>query len=242
MIVAAAQVRSVPGNFTANTDTHLAAVGVAARNGADMVVFPELSLTGYEPSLAGELAFDLSDDGLQEFSKESEGLGITIGVGIPTRTNGKPRISQAFFMPGHKEILYSKQHLHDDELPFFTAGDSQASLEIDGETVIPAICYESLVPHHAENAAELGATAYVACVAKHERGVIKAHSYFPEAARGNQFTLIMCNAVGPSDNFVSAGNSAAWNRRGEGIARAGADEECLLLVDLASEQATIERL
>jgi predicted amidohydrolase len=242
MIIAAAQVRSAPGDVAANVSLHLAAIRQAANNGAGMVVFPELSLTGYEPSLADELAFEPLDERLQVFRDQSENLGITIGVGIPTKANGKPRISQAFFRPNSPDILYSKQRLHEDEMPFFQAGDEQACLMEDTETVVPAICYEALVPEHAAHAAELGATAYVACVAKPERGVTHAYTYFPESAKRNQFVVVMCNAIGRSDNFISVGRSAAWNRHGEILASAGSDAGCLMLVDLASERAKIEPL
>jgi len=242
MIVAAAQIRSTPGDIPENIDLHLAAIKLAARNDADMVVFPELSLTGYEPSLSGQLAFERLDDRLQIFRDLSVSFGIAIGIGIPTKTNGKPRISHAFFRPNSEDVLYSKQRLHDDELPFFEAGDEQACLQTDHDTVVPAICYEALVPEHAAHAAALGATVYIACVAKHERGTRQAHTYLPEAARRHQFNVVLCNAVGRSDNFVSAGSSAAWNRKGEKLACAGANEQCVLLVDLASDEAKIEPL
>lgn len=242
MIIAAAQVRSEPGDIAANIGLHLAAIRLAADNDAGMVVFPELSLTGYEPSLANELALKTLDERLQVFRDESEKLGITIGVGISTKANGKPKISHAFFKPDSHDVIYSKQRLHEDELPFFQAGDDQACLKEEEETVVPAICYEALFPEHAAHAAELGATAYVACVAKPERGVTHAHTYFPEAARRHKFVVVMCNAIGRSDDFISAGGSAAWNRKGDILASAGADEECLLLVDLASDRVKIEPL
>ena len=242
MIVAAAQIHSIPGDIRANIDLHLAAIRLAAQQGADMVVFPELSLTGYEPSLAQQLAFELPDDRLQIFRDVSERVGIAIGIGIPAKTAGKPRISQLFFRQNSPEVLYSKQHLHEDELPYFEAGDQQACLKTDTETLVPAICYEALVPAHAAHAAELGATAYIVCVAKSERSTALAHMRLSEAARRHGFAVVFSNAVGRSDNFISAGNSAAWNRKGEKLACAGANEQCLLLADLASGKATIELL
>ena len=242
MIVAAAQIRSTPGDIRANIDLHLAAIELSAHNGAGMVVFPELSLTGYEPSLAGELAFEHLDDCLQIFRDTSERVGVAVGIGIPTKTSGKPRISQMFFRPNLEDVLYSKQHLHEDELPFFAAGDEQACLETGNETVVPAICYEALVPEHAAYAAELGATAYLVCVAKSQRSTMLAHTRLSEAARRHGLSVLFCNAVGRSDNFVSAGSSAAWNRKGEKLACAGTDEQCVLLVDLDSDEATIEPL
>ena len=242
MIFAAAQIRSAPGDVPTNIDLHLAAIELAAHNGAGMIVFPELSLTGYEPTLADQLAFELVDDRLQIFRDLSESLLIAIGIGLPTKTDDKPRISHAFFRPNSEDVLYSKQHLHEDELPFFEAGDEQACLKTESDTVVPAICYEALVPQHAAYAAELGATAYIACVAKPGRGTAHAHGYLPGAARRHQFGVVLCNAVGRSDDFVSAGSSAAWNRKGQRLACAGPNEQCVLLVDLASDETTIEPL
>lgn len=242
MILAAAQIRSSPGDVTANIDSHRAAIRLACCNEAQIIIFPELSLTGYEPSLAEKLAFESGDERLESFSELSKEFGITIGVGVPTKTTSKPRISHAFFAPNLEDVFYSKQRLHEDELLFFGAGNQQACLRCAGETLVPAICYEALVPEHAEHAAELGATAYLACVAKAERGVTHAHAYFSELAERHQFSVVMCNAVGRSDNFISAGMSAAWNRKGERLACASASAQCLLLVNLATDEATIEPL
>src|SRR5262245_53260102 len=54
--IAAAQVPSVRGDIDANIAIHAAAMAAAARHGVTVLVFPELSLTGYEPDLAAELA------------------------------------------------------------------------------------------------------------------------------------------------------------------------------------------
>lgn len=242
LIIAAAQIQSASGDIAANIGMHLAAIRLAAKNNADMIVFPELSLTGYEPSLAEELALDPLDERLQVFRDESERLRITIGIGIPTKANAKPRISQAFFGPDSQDVLYSKQYLHEDELPFFDAGDRHACLKTDDEIIIPAICYEALAPTHAAYAGELGATIYLVCAAKSERSAELAHIRLSEAARRNEYTVVFCNAVGPSANFVSAGSSAAWNRKGRKLACADAHEQCVLLVDLDSDEASTEPL
>ncbi len=241
MLVAAAQIRSVPGDVPANTGKHLAAVRLAASKGADMIVFPELSLTGYEPSLAEALAFAPADSRLDRFRDEATKSAITIGVGVPTRAEGKPKISQVFFTADGQELVYSKRFLHEDEVPFFQEGDQQRFLEYNEELLVPAICYEARLPEHAAQAAELGATAYVACVAKPRDGVEKAYDYFRQAARHHAFTVILSNAVGRSDSFVSVGRSAAWNRDGDCLVAAG-DEECILLVDLDAGSAAIEAL
>jgi len=62
-IIVAAQSASVPSDVVANVSRHLSFLRVARARGADLVVFPELSLlTGYEPGLAKELAIRTDDD------------------------------------------------------------------------------------------------------------------------------------------------------------------------------------
>ncbi|MEM9333355.1 MAG: carbon-nitrogen hydrolase family protein [Pseudomonadota bacterium] len=240
MRVAAAQIRSAPGDVPANTEKHRTAVGQAAARGADMIVFPELSLTGYEPALAGELAFEADDSRLAIFQKDSAATGITIGIGVPTQSDDKPRISLVFFAPGTSPVTYAKRYLHDDEVPFFQAGEEQVVLPVEKELLVPAICYEARLPEHMAHACELGATVYLASVAKPADGTDRAHAYFPKAARQHSVAVVMANAVGPSDSFVSAGRSAAWSRNGECLVSANDTDECLLLVDTAAAEATIE--
>ena len=54
LIIAAAQSASVPGNVSRNVARHLQFAPWPAGNGAQLLVFPELSLTGYEPAIAIE--------------------------------------------------------------------------------------------------------------------------------------------------------------------------------------------
>ena len=59
MKIAVAQTKPVTGDIDSNIKNHITLATVAADNGADIIIFPELSLTGYEPSLAKQLATDL---------------------------------------------------------------------------------------------------------------------------------------------------------------------------------------
>jgi predicted amidohydrolase len=60
--IAAAQVASVRGDLAGNIQTHAAAVASAALRRISVLVFPELSLTGYEPDLAADLAITQEDE------------------------------------------------------------------------------------------------------------------------------------------------------------------------------------
>lgn len=242
MRLAIAQIQSSPGDIADNIGMHLRAVESAVLNGAKLIGFPELSLSGYEPTLAEKLAFDVSDEQLRVFEATSIGQGISIAVGLPTKAKPKPRISQLFFHPDGTRVLYSKQILHDDEKPFFTAGKELVSIAIGRHTVVPAICYESLIPEHLDRAAQQAATAYLACVAKPRQGVAFAQSYFPKAAKKYGMLIIMCNAVGPSDNFISFGHSAAWDEQGNLLAMLNDSEEALLVIDLDAPGAGCQKI
>jgi apolipoprotein N-acyltransferase len=81
----------------------------------------------------------------------------TIAVGAPTKGAKGTEISMITFQPGLERTSYSKQHLHFDEIPFFTPGTETLVLSQANFVLAPAICYESLQPSHAAQAAESGA-------------------------------------------------------------------------------------
>jgi predicted amidohydrolase len=238
MKVCAVQFKPVPGAFSANLKKHLALVRSAASHGADVVFFPELSLTGYEPRLAKELANQHLEAALQDFQRYSDEFEITIGVGLPLLASDGVQIAMIWHSPHENARKYAKQHLHSDELPFFTAAQGQLALDFDDEKLVPAICYESLLDEHASHAGDMGATAYLASVAKSPRGVQKAMSHYPAIARRFGMFVLMANSVGPSDNFLSHGHTAAWSRDGHLLAQLDAESEGLVILNMAESTAT----
>src|SRR5688572_10593190 len=91
-------------------------------------------------------------------------------------------ISMIIFQPNQKTEIYSKQNLHEDELPFFVPGKNDLMLNIRDKKIAPAICYESLLPEHAATAAKNGANVYLASVAKSANGITKAYNHYPQVA------------------------------------------------------------
>src|SRR4051794_39123616 len=118
MRIAVAQIRPVKGDIQSNIANHKELIDVAAANEADIIIFPELSLTGYEPELSKELATSASDVRFDDFGKMSEENQITIGVGAPLKSNTGVCISTILFQPGKTRSIYSKKYLHADEEPF----------------------------------------------------------------------------------------------------------------------------
>lgn len=198
--------------------------------------FPELSLTGYEPELALELATNQYDTRLDIFQETSDKNNIIIGLGLPTSTESQIRISMVIFEANKPRQTYSKQQLHSDEFPYFENGVGQVIIETNDKNIAPAICYESLQPTHSENAFNLGADVYLASVAKPANGVEKAYNYYPKLAKQYRMPVLMTNCVGFCDNFLSAGKSAVWTKDGELVGQIDDKMEGILLFDTESEE------
>jgi len=237
MRICAAQLAAVRGDIAANVGRHVAFAGFAASRGADLVLFPELSLTGYEPRLAGGLSTDADDPRLDVLQALADARRIIIGVGLPTRSKTGPQVSLIVLRPLEGRLTYSKQRLHADELSWFSSGDEQLVIDAGGHRLAPAICFESLQPEHAAAVADLGADTYLASVAKPHRSVVVAHQHYPAIARRHSMIVLMANCVGPCDDFVAAGRSAAWTERGRLAAELSEQDEGIVLIDTTSGEA-----
>jgi len=178
MIIALAQLKSICGDIDANIGKHLSFIEKAAEFKSNLIVFPELSLTGYEPTLAKELALNYKTEKLLSLQEAADNYQIVIGAGMPTMSSTGLFISIIIFLPNENRKVHSKSVLHEDEMPCFDAGTQNPMLELYEEKVAFGICYESMQPYHLEEAKSLGATIYIASVAKHEKGIAAARRYF----------------------------------------------------------------
>ena len=236
MKIAMAQTRPVKGDIGVNTRRHKTFIEQAAGHGAEAIIFPELSITGYEPGLAKYLATTPDDSGFDVFDELSERYKIDIGLGVPLQSEEGINISMIIFSGGKKREVYSKQYLHQDEEPFFVAGKNEwLSFESDNKVSL-AICYELSVEEHAEGALKRGSGIYIASVAKTLAGVAKAAVQLSGMADRNSMVVMMSNCVGYCDDFECAGGSAAWGRRGELIGQLGSEHEGILVVDTVREE------
>jgi predicted amidohydrolase len=224
----------------ANIHRYLTFIERAASMGADAIFFPELSLTGYEPKLDKELATSVQDKRFDVFQAISDRQNIAIGIGIPIARAEGVAIGMLIVQPGKPRQSYSKQFLHSDEVPYFVGGVQGKVLDLHGHKVALAICYESLLSEHSDEAVKNGADIYLASVAKSARGVEKAFSHYQQIAQRHRIIVLMANSIGPSDDFVGAGRSAVWNRQGTLMAQLDAmneghaEHEGLLIYDTVS--------
>ena len=236
MILALAQTRPLPGDIPGNTEDHLRFIENAAAAEADIILFPELSITGYEPKLAGDLAKPLTDPLWARFKERSHSLNIIIAVGMPLLTESGVVIGMGIFQPGTLPLAYGKKYLHPDEEPFFVPGPNPLPLRINGMLLSPAICYELSIPEHREAAVEAGAELYVASVAKVEKGTVAAHHTLAEMAATTGLTTAMVNCVGPAATGITVGQSAVWDKDGL-VASLNETETGLLLYNTHTRKA-----
>lgn len=232
MKIALAQTTAVAGDIVCNIERHHAVVQEAVREKAALVLFPELSLSGYEPKLVSSLALSSDDDRLNRFQALADTGAVTVCIGLPLRTENGINISMMIFQPGKDRITYSKRYLHPDELPYFTAGTGALTFTLGSLTLAPAICYESLVPDHARQAVAQGAQVYLVSVAKSAEGLRKAIPYYQQLAANENLTVVIANAVGTNDDFVSAGQSGAWSPNGTLAGPLSEKEEGILFLNL----------
>lgn len=240
MRICIAQTKSEKGKVEENIENHLVLIKHAIKSNSDLIIFPELSITNYEPELANELATDLEDcifDPFQDLSNKNQ---ITIGIGMPTKSFDGINISMLIFQPNQKRTIYSKRLLHSDELPYFVSSNNQPFLNIKEKNIGLGICYETLQREHFIVAKENNADIYVASVSKPERGTDKAYIYFPSIAKEFETPILMANSVGYSDNFLSNGLSSIWNRKGELVGQLDKENQGLLIYDTESDLIEIE--
>ena len=232
MKIALAQIKPIKGAVQKNIEIHLDFIQRAIAKDADLIVFPELSITSYEPTLAKELALNIHNQLFDPFQKLSDEHNITIIIGAPTTSHEGVKISAFILQPNSEQVVYSKQILHEDELPYFICGDEDVVFEVRGKKIAFGICYESLQVDHVRRALENGAEYYVASVSKPQNGIDKAYQHFSKLSREFTMPILMANSTGECDTFMSVGQSAAWNAQGVLINQLSNNDENLLIINI----------
>lgn len=233
MKIAIVQTDSFAGDIEKNVEKHLSFITSAAKKNADIVVFPELSITGYEPTKAAKLAAFPINEQFNRLQQAANQTQMTICIGLPTPTEDAPCISMGIFQPEQSPLTYSKMLLDPDECPFFVNGKEQLILEIKNATLAPAICYESLQIEHVEAAIQQGATIYLASVAIPQRSIQKAQEHYAQIAKKYKMTVALSNCIGEHDNFTGGGRSAIWDKTGKQVATLNGTEEDILIYNIS---------
>ena len=217
-IIAAAQSISVRGEIARNIQAHSRLIEAASREGVQLIAFPELSLTGYEPDLAGDLAFSPEDDRLNPLRDLAERLGIIVIAGAPVRLETGLHIGSFVLFPDRSVSLYTKFHLGSGEETTFAPCRRDLLIPLGGESVSPAICAEISHPEHVARAAASGATVYLASVLESDTGYARSARRMQEYAGRHSMLAMMANHGADSGGYRTPGRSAVWSDRGQLIA------------------------
>lgn len=147
------------GMIDENLATHERVIQEAAAAGCQIVVFPEMSLTGYvDPGNPDQQQLSLDSKPVLQLSEISAGLRIDILFGMAESTRDcSPFISQVFIEHGLISGVYRKRRLADNELSHFTPGTRSVVARSNGEQFGTAICADRDVPDEFEFASAAGA-------------------------------------------------------------------------------------
>jgi predicted amidohydrolase len=229
--IAVAQTCPVAGDVQANLAEHTRLARLAATEGAQVVVFPELSLTGYELALAHRLAFSEYDTRLSSLLDLAASLGTTLVVGGPVRIGSVLFIGAFILCPTRTTELYTKHYLGafpasascdscngpvpPPEATVFQPGDRNPLIRFGDNLAAVAVCADIGRPAHPQNAADRNANTYLASMfvipSDLEGEVAKLTRY----AVQHRMMTALANFGGPSGGLRSAGRSAIWSEAGE---------------------------
>ena len=229
--IAAAQSTSVPLDVAVNVQTHLRFVEAAADHGVQWLVFPELSLTGYELAAMPGLVLHADHALLAPLREAAHRTGMAITVGAPVDSGSAlPSIGAITLRPDGGHNVYRKFHLHGSEAAFAAPGAQAAHLQTLGPThIASAICADTNHPAHAAAAAQAGANVYAAGILTSEKGYAAEAPLWASYARDHRMVVLIANHGGPSGGYVSAGRSGIWDAGGSCIAVADGTGDWLVV-------------
>ena len=231
-IVAAAQIVVRRGDVEWNVRRHVRLARAAADEGAQIVLFPEMSLTGYELDRARDLAFTGQDERLGPLAEAAAAGALTLVVGAPVRAGSRLHIGAFIVSPDGGIALYTKRRLGafgpsaavDGVVPpaeatVFQPGDHDPLVRLGARTAAVAICADIGAPEHPRQAAQRGATTYLASMFVIPSEFDAEAAALSRYAAEHAMAVVMANHGGPTGGLASAGRSSLWSERGDLVAR-----------------------
>ena len=218
LTVAVAQPSCASYDVAVNAVTHAATVRSA---GARVMVFPELSLTGYELDAPAITVEDPRLAPIVEACAESGSLAL---VGAPVHGDaGRSHIAMLAIDGTGATVAYRKMWLGTAESDRFAAGGKPAALDVDGWRLGLAICKDTGIPQHASDTVALGVDVYVAGILESAADEAVMGERARRVATGHQVWVAVASFAGSTGGGYAraAGRSAIWASDGEIIAQAG---------------------
>lgn len=229
-IIAAAQSSSIKVNISENILIHQKYIDAAHKNNVDVIIFPELSLTGYESTYAKEKALNGNEDILTPLINSAKNYNITIIAGCPIRSEySKPYIGAFLIRPSQKITVYRKRYLHHGEEKYFIPSRDSIIYQCKGENIGIAICADIDNPAHPYGLNKSGATVYAAGVLISPKGIEDAYNKLSSYAARYKMLTMMTNYAAETGGYQTPGKSAVWDEKGDLIIRAKGVEEALLI-------------
>jgi NAD+ synthase (glutamine-hydrolysing) len=252
--IALAQLDLLVGDVRGNAARVRETAQQARSMGADLVVFPELTLSGYPPE---DLLFhrglriqvELALEGLaNDVDDPRSGLPALL-VGYPEYegTGSSPIIYNAarLLVPGRAPVNYRKQCLPNyrvfDEKRYFTPGNSPAVVEFAGIRLGLTICEDVWEAQPAQSAKTAGADLLLTINASpyEQRKQREREAMLRQRVDETGIPVVYVNLVGGQDELVFDGRSCVIDRHGAAVLRAPAFEEALLCIDVQRDAAGV---
>ncbi len=221
MRVGLAQVNPTVGDISSNARLIVDRAQQAKAAGCDLVVFPELCLTGYPPEdLLLKPAF-IADNirALRDIAKKI--TGITAIVGFVDEKSGRRYNAAAWIEKGRVQDIYWKRCLPNygvfDEARYFSPGEKPVVRAVKGVRVAVTICEDIWIAgDHLKELKKLKAGLVVNLSASpfHVGKLKERHAAFKKTVNAAGAPLLYCNMVGGQDELVFDGGSFAMEKTG----------------------------
>jgi NAD+ synthase (glutamine-hydrolysing) len=246
--LALAQINSVVGDLKGNRDRIVSNLEEARGIGADVVLFPELAVTGYPPEdlLLRPGFIRAAERTLHEIAAETRDLVALVGT---PHYDGDLFNAAAVCSGGEVKAIVRKRFLPNygvfDEDRYFASGRDLVLVRLGDCVIGPTVCEDMWQPGPpATDLALAGAELLVNLSASpfHVGKERDREEMFVQRARDNVCFVAFCNAVGGQDELLFDGHSCVLDDEGEVLARAPGFEEALLVVDVEPHAVVGRRL
>ncbi len=240
MRLALCQMNATVGDLAGNAGRIRAGIDAGREAGAQVVLFPELALSGYPPEDLLLRAHFLEDAEAKLHELAGAAEGIVAIVGFPERGDGAVYNSAAVLAHGAVHAIYRKVHLPNygvfDEQRYFKAGEaSGAVIDVGGHKLGITVCEDVWVagaPATSEATAGASLIVNISASPYHAGKGLERERLFAQRANETGAHIAFCAMVGGQDELVFDGQSFVLDQAGKTLARATQFAEDLLVCDL----------
>lgn len=246
LTIALAQDDFLVGHITGNRDLIAERIRTARdEHGADLIVFPELALTGYPPEdLVLRPGFmRRTEDALADITRAVTGIDVVIGH--PRGENGKRYNSASWIRDGEVLACYDKWDLPNyavfDERRYFVPGERPVVQTVAGVPVGIVVCEDTWTPEAVKAAHYAGAKLVISANASpyYERKHLDRARILKDRHAETGLPIIYLNCVGGQDELVFDGHSLFIDGAGNLSKPAALCSEALLVVEFDPDSAAI---